>query len=153
MSTAVLRHEIEIDASPAEVWDVLTATGVYAEWNPFIRRLGGELREGARLEVQIAPPGGRTMTFKPTVLAAEPGRELRWLGRVLLPGLFDGEHSFRIEPLEGGRSRFIQSERFSGILVRLLSGALPKTQLGFEQMNAALKARAEARTDAERSLT
>jgi len=25
-------------------------------------------------------------------------RELRWLGRLLIPGLFDGEHSLRLEP-------------------------------------------------------
>src|SRR5918995_1089622 len=140
-----LMDEIEIDASPAAVWEVLADTAAYPEWNPFLRRLSGELREGARLEAEIAPPGGRAMTFTPTVLAAEPERELRWRGRLLLPGLFDGEHSFRIEPLEGGRTRFTQSERFSGVLVGLLGGALAKTQLGFEQMNAALKLRVEAR--------
>ena len=84
------------------------------------------------------------MTFKPTVLAAEPGRELRWLGRLLVPGVFDGEHRFRLEPLPDGRTRFIQSERFTGILVALLRKTLDKTQLGFEQMNGALKQRVEA---------
>ena len=145
MSTTELRREIEIDAPPGDVWAVLADTDAYESWNPFIRRLSGELREGARLEARIAPPGGRAMTFKPTVLAAEPGRELRWLGRLLLPGLFDGEHGLRIEPLPGGRSRFVQSERFSGILVRPLGKMLDGTRLGFEQMNQALKAEVEAR--------
>jgi hypothetical protein len=36
------------------------------------------------------------MTFRPTVLNAETNRELRWLGHLLAPGLFDGEHSFTI---------------------------------------------------------
>jgi hypothetical protein len=85
------------------------------------------------------------MTFKPTVLAVEPDRELRWLGRLLVPGIFDGEHIFYIEPLNQARSRFTQAERFSGILVGLFRGTLDKTELGFEQMNAALKARAERR--------
>ena len=145
--TRELRHEIEIDAPPAAVWAVLTDTGAYPDWNPFVRRLSGELRAGARLEARIAPPHGRAMTFKPTVLTAEPNRELRWLGRFLLPGLFDGEHSFRIEPAAGGRARFIQTERCSGILTGLLGSALDKTQLGFEQMNDALKLRVEARAD------
>ncbi|MEA2131661.1 MAG: hypothetical protein QOJ85_4552 [Solirubrobacteraceae bacterium] len=95
--------------------------------------------------MEIAPPGGRTMTFKPTVLSAEAGRELRWLGRFLVPGLFDGEHSFRLEELAGGRTRLTQAERFRGLLVGPLSGTLEKTRLGFEQMNRALKQRAEAR--------
>jgi hypothetical protein len=138
-----LRREIEIDAPPARVWEVITDFSAYAEWNPFIRRLSGELREGARLEVRIEPPGGRAMTFKPAVRAVEPNRELRWLGRLLVPGVFDGEHSLRIEPLDGGRSRFVQSERFSGVLVALVKGTMAKTEAGFEQMNAALKARVE----------
>lgn len=85
------------------------------------------------------------MTFNPTVLGVEPDRELRWLGRLLLPGMLDGEHIFHIEPLDEARSRFTQAERFSGILVGLFRGKLKKTELGFEQMNATLKARAESR--------
>jgi len=140
-----ISHTIEIDASPAAVWRELADTRAYGEWNPFVRRLDGELTENARLEVEIEPPRGRSMVFKPTVLVAKPERELRWRGRFLVPGLFDGEHSFVIEPLEGGRSRFTQAERFSGLLVRPLGGSLEKTRLGFEAMNVALKARAEDR--------
>ena len=139
-----LSHEIEIDASTEEVWQVLAETGRYGEWNPFIPSLRGELREGAKLEVQIAPPGGKTMTFRPTVLAAAPGRELRWLGRLLAPGLFDGEHRFLLEPLADRRTRLVQSERFSGILVGALGRTLDRTRSGFEEMNKALKARVEA---------
>jgi hypothetical protein len=138
-----LRREIEIDAPPERVWRVVTDFAAYPAWNPFIRRISGEPREGARLEVRIEPPGGRAMTFKPTVGAVEANRELRWLGRLLVPGIFDGEHMFRIEPLEDGRSRFVQSERFGGVLVGFVSGTLAKTVAGFEQMNAALKARVE----------
>ena len=138
-----LRREIEIDAPPERVWAVVTDFAAYPEWNPFIRRISGELRIGARLEVRIEPPGGRAMTFKPTVQAVEANRELRWLGRLLVPGIFDGEHSHRIEPLEHGRSRFIESERFSGVLVGLFKRTLQKTETGFGQMNDALKVRAE----------
>jgi len=126
------------------VWEQLADTDAYAEWNPFVRRLSGELHEGATLTVQIAPPGARAMTFKPTVLTAEIGRELRWRGRLLIPGLFDGEHSFRLEELPGGRTRLIQAESFRGLLVGLAGATLQKTRLGFEQMNQAIKQRAEA---------
>ena len=138
-----ISHTIEIDASPEAVWRELADTGSYADWNPFVRRLEGELEENARLEVEIDPPGGRAMTFKPTVLAARPGRELRWLGRLGIRGIFDGEHSFEIEPLGRDRSRFTQAERFSGLLVLPFAGTLEKTRRGFEAMNVALKERAE----------
>lgn len=145
MSTTI-QHEIEIDAPPAAVWSVLADTSSYPDWNPFVRRLSGNLEEGARLEARIHAPGGRAMTFKPVVLAAEPERELRWRGRLFVPGLFDGEHCFRLEPLAGGRTRFIQSERFSGVLVRPLRRMLAQTLVGFEQMNGALKERVESRS-------
>jgi hypothetical protein len=138
-----IHREIEIDAPPAAVWSVLTDTASYAEWNPFVLQLEGDLHAGATLSVRIAPPDARPMSFKPTVLAAEPERELRWLGRFVVRGLFDGEHSFRIEALPGGRSRFVQAERFNGLLVGVFSSTLDKTELGFEAMNAALKSRAE----------
>jgi hypothetical protein len=140
-----LRTEIEIQAPTARVWEVLTDFGSYPDWNPFIRSISGKPREGARLEARIQPPGGRAMTFKPTVLAVTPERELRWLGRLLVPGLFDGEHSFRLEPAGEGRVRFVQSERFGGLLVPLFGKTLEKTERGFEAMNAALKERAESR--------
>ena len=142
--SSTIERSIEIDASPTTVWSVLTDTDAYPDWNPFMTKLAGDFTVGATLEVRIEPPKAKPMTFKPTVLAVEPERELRWLGKFVLPGLVDGDHILRIEPLAEGRSRFIQTEGFSGLLVRPLRSMLGKTELGFEQMNAALKARAES---------
>ncbi len=85
-----LRTAIEINASADTVWAILTDLGQFAAWNPFMPEAEGEIREGARLKVRIAPPGSKAMTFMPTVTRVEPGREFRWLGRLLFPGLFDG---------------------------------------------------------------
>lgn len=149
MATHHLHTEIEIEASAERVWAVLSDFASYPQWNPFIRHVSGVPQQGTRLQIRIQPSGGKAMSFSPVVLSAEAGRELRWLGRVLLPGVFDGEHSFIIEPLANGRVRFQQSERFSGLLVGLMRGTLDRdTRRGFEDMNRALKARAEADTAA-----
>ena len=140
-----LHSQIEIEAPAERVWRLLTDFASYPEWNPFIRRISGEPNAGERLEVRIEPPGARGMTFKPTVLNAEPNRELRWLGHLLVPGLFDGEHSFTIQPLGEGRVLFVQREEFRGLLVPLLARSLDNgTRRGFEEMNRALKERAES---------
>ena len=124
---------------------MLTDFAAYPEWNPFVRRGEGEVRVGARLHVYIQPSGGKGMSFRPTVLVADPNRELRWLGHLWVPGLFDGEHSFSIEPLSEGRVRFIQRERFGGLLLPFLSKTLDgDTRRGFEEMNRALKLRSES---------
>jgi hypothetical protein len=140
-----LHSEIEIDASAKHVWELLTDFASYPEWNPFIRSISGQPAPGERLQARLEPPGGRAMTFKPKVLTAEPNRELRWLGHLLVPGVFDGEHSFTIEALEENRVRFVQREAFKGLLVPLFARSLEgNTQRGFEEMNHALKERAEA---------
>ena len=139
-----LRSEIEIQATAERVWQILIDFASFPEWNPFIRKASGNIRVGERLEVNIQPSGARGMTFRPTVLKAEPNRELRWLGHLLISGLFDGEHSFTIEPLREGRVRFTQREVFTGLLVPLFARGLDTdTRRGFEEMNQALKARAE----------
>ena len=89
------------------------------------------------------------MTFRPTVREAVPQRRLRWLGHLLVPGIFDGEHSFTIEPLDAGGVRLVQQEDYRGILVPLLAKSLDRLTLpSFERMNRALKQRAERAHDA-----
>ncbi|CAG0953457.1 hypothetical protein BURK1_00324 [Burkholderiales bacterium] len=154
MSAADRTHRlvtsIEIDAPAAHVWSVLTAFPRYPRWNPFVRSIVGEAEVGRTLVVSIHPPGGRAMRFRPTVLVVEPGRELRWKGKLLIPGLFDGEHWFRIAPLSDARAAFEQGEVFSGLLVPRFRPTLDdSTQRGFVAMNEALKREAE-RADAHR---
>ena len=84
--------EIQINAPPRRVWRALTDFDAYPEWNPFIRSIQGDPEVGSRLSARIEPPGARGMTLRPTVRALEPGRELRWLGHLLIPGLADAEH-------------------------------------------------------------
>jgi hypothetical protein len=140
----LLQTEILIDAESEDVWSILTDFAAYGDWNPFIPRISGTLEAGTRLSVELAPPGGRTMTIRPTLRAVQQGRGLRWLGHLGLPGLFDGEHSFQLEPAGEGQVRFIHSERFSGLLVPLVLKLIgSSTRQGFEAMNQALKERAE----------
>ncbi|MCI4317591.1 MAG: SRPBCC domain-containing protein [Thermoplasmata archaeon] len=138
-----ISEEVEIHASAERVWSILTDGARYPEWNPFILKLEGELRPGGRLDVLLRPPGSRAMGFHPNVLAFRGPRELRWLGHVGVRGIFDGEHSFELIDGSAGSVRFIQSERFSGVLVPLFGTVIRRAKEGFGLMNAALKARAE----------
>lgn len=84
------------------------------------------------------------MTFKPTVTRVVPQKEFRWLGRLMFPRLFDGEHIFEIFSSGDGSVRFVQRETFRGVLVPFLWGKLDTdTRAGFEEMNVALKHRVE----------
>lgn len=139
-----LHTEIVIRATAEAVWGVLTDFARYPEWNPFIFSIDGKLTAGERLTVRFAREGSKNVTFRPRVLYTEVLREVRWLGHLMLPLLFDGEHSFVMEPIGDGSVRFVQREIFTGFLVPLFWRDLDThTREGFRHMNRALKERVE----------
>lgn len=139
----VLETRIQISASPEKVWSILTDFETYPEWNPFITNAQGQIKVGAKLTIDLSPPRTKAMVFKPVVKSVVENREFSWIGHFLFPGIFDGEHIFNIKPTESG-CLLIQKENFSGLLLPLLWESLDKdTREGFEQMNQALKEKAE----------
>ena len=133
-------------AAPAErVWALLTDFAAFPSWNPFIRRAEGRLEPGAPLRVRLRLFRGRSVTMGTHITRVEPGRELRWLARLGLPGVLDVERRFVIEPDGPGRVRFVQSEVCSGVLTPLLGLGLEARILGgYHALERAIKQRAEA---------
>jgi len=135
---------IDIDAPPEKVWAILMDFDTYPDWNPFITSIKGEQRLGGKLEAYLDLPDGPGMTFKPTIQVFDEGTELTWLGKLLVKGIFDGRHTLRVEPRDGG-STFVQAEKFTGLLAGLMMRFIgDSTEQGFSEMNNALKERAEA---------
>jgi hypothetical protein len=138
---------VEIDAPPARVWSVLVDLPAYGEWNPFIVEASGTVAVGETLSLRMALPGRDPMTIEPRLLAVEPERELRWKGRLLVPGLFDGEHVFELTPLAGGRTRVDHWERFGGLLLPIARPMVYQdTVRAFHALNEALAARSSSRS-------
>lgn len=139
-----IRTEIRIRATPDRLWAVLTDFPSYPSWNPFVTAISGAPVAGTRLVVRLQTSGRSGMTFRPRVLIAKRPFEFRWLGRLGLPGLFDGEHSFKIADVGNGEVLFTQAESFRGLLVPLIWGRLERdTKPMFARMNEALRSRAE----------
>ena len=138
-----LYTEIQINASPSSVWNILTDFDDFRRWNPFIKEISGDLKVGSQIHVYIKPPNSNAMKFKPKLLKYKPEKEIRWIGKFYLPKLVDGEHSLSIKKLDDGNVLFIQKETFSGLLVPFISGLLKDTKMGFELMNKELKKEAE----------
>jgi hypothetical protein len=147
-----IETQIDIRADAAAVWDVLTDFAAYEAWNPFLRAVVGPARQGARLRVRVEPPGQRPVTVRPRIVQCQPGRELRWVGRVVMPGIFDGTHSFRIAACGVG-VRFYQGETYGGLAAPLFQESFRLAlKAGFVAMNEALCQRAEALFAARRAV-
>lgn len=139
-----LYTEIIINAAPEKVWKVFADFAAYPQWNPFITSLKGTPVAGEVLEVTLQQPGSSAMIMKPTVLQYQANKELRWIGKLFMSHIFDGEHAFVLQDNGNGTTTFMQYEHFRGILVPLMKGMLEgKTRAGFTLMNEALKKRVE----------
>lgn len=140
MAQKQIKTEITIKSTPEKVWQILTDLENYPNWNPFILSASGELKVDEQIKIELAD-----MKFKPKVLVYEENKELRWIGKFLFKGVFDGEHSFQIVDNNDGTVTFKHEEIFNGILVGLFSKKLDtETKNGFIQMNEKLKELAEA---------
>src|SRR6187551_1601000 len=95
--TSSLHSEVVILAPPDRVWKVLTYLDAYPEWNPFFVNAEGELVVGDSLELTMQPVGKDQQSFSPKLLVLELGQKLVWRGRLWIPWLFDGTHTFSIE--------------------------------------------------------
>ncbi|WP_299679709.1 SRPBCC domain-containing protein [uncultured Tenacibaculum sp.] len=132
---------IHIKATPEKIWKVLLDSETYPSWNPFISSIVGVPQTGNTIEVNIG-----TMTFKPIILESNPNIELKWKGKLLFKGLFDGEHRFYLQDNNNGTTTFIQSEKFNGILILLFKKKIhTDVKNGFNSMNNALKSMVEER--------
>ena len=142
VSPYTLEASIEIQATPQQVWAVLADTAHYPQWNPFITSSSGQIHVGATLTNVMHDATGNT-TFTPTVLVAEPGRELTWIGRVPPGGIFTGVHTFTITQIRPGVVLFTQREDFTGVGVPFYEHWLHTDTLPmFKAMNDALAHRA-----------
>lgn len=131
--------EININASKEKVWKVFSDFDNYPDWNPFVKKVTGQVMEGRKIKVDL--PG---MKFQPRIVSYKKDIELKWLGHLFIKGLFDGQHSFEFRQNKDGSTQFIHSENFSGVLVGLFRKMLiNETKPGFDEMNRALKERVE----------
>jgi hypothetical protein len=139
-----VRSEIEINSYPESVWNILIDFATYDQWNPFINKIVGAPTEGSKIDIYIETPSGKSRKYSPRITRVEEGRELRWFGKSSLPGFLNAEHIFTIEELQPERVRFIQREVFDGLLTKVFGkGVDTDIKQGFEDMNDALKKRAE----------
>jgi hypothetical protein len=133
-----------ISAPVERAWSVLSDTSAYGSWNPFVKRLDGQLKPGERIEVMLALEGRKPQKMKPRIVGCEPGRSFEWLGQFGPRGVFDGRHRFELRPLADGGCELVHSEVLSGALVpffrRMLTGPTPDA---FVALNEAFKARVE----------
>jgi hypothetical protein len=128
VSPPVVRHAIDVAASPDDCWKVLANLGTWPNWFPRLKyasMLDGESdpwRVGGRFEMVF--DFGVQVSVKPVVEEVERARpwyKVRWTGKGW--GL-TGVHAYTLESHAPGLTRVTSHEEFSGVGSRLLTGRL-----------------------------
>ncbi len=140
-----IRTAIEIDAPRERVYDILADLDAYPEWNPYHRNVRGEFAVGAGLDVDITRPDGKQVNIPPHMLRIDENREITWGGGIL--GVFYGEHSFLLSSTASGGTLLEHNEDFSGFAITFADLPPDVIAKGYQQMNLALKQRAESLDD------
>ncbi len=135
-----IETHIIIESNLEEAWNTLMDHNSYPEWNPFIKQIKGNTKEGDILDVVLQLKDKKPMAMAPKVLVNNNTNEFRWKGKLFVEGLFDGEHYFKLEAIDNHKVKFIHGENFTGILAGpILKIIQTDTKNGFEAMNQAFK--------------
>lgn len=106
-TTREFHAEAVIPAPREEVWEVLTDTAAYPQWNPVFVKINGAYAEGATVRNSVMFPDGNPVDMEARVTTFAPNRELRQTGGIPLVLTFD--HRWLLEPVDGG-TRVVQHE-------------------------------------------
>lgn len=146
-----IEDRIGIQAPAEVVWEIVHHLPAWTEWNPTYPRAEGEIRIGNVLVLDLALPGQDKQEIKATVLDWVPGEQLHWQLR-LVGGLIRTLRYIEITPLTDEGCVVDNGELFAGLMGPSLGKRMRgPVRRGFQAMNEALKARAEAEWATRRS--
>jgi hypothetical protein len=139
-----IEHRIGVQAPAEVIWDIVYDLARWSEWNPTYPAAEGVVRIGETLNVTLALPGQPQQVLKPRVLEWVPQEQLHWR-LSLLGGMIQTTRYIEITQLAEASCIVDNGELFGGLMGRSLGRRMGgPVRRGFEAMNEALKARAEA---------
>lgn len=134
--------EVEIEAPPGAVWEVLTDASHYTSWESGVEKVEGTIAHGEKIKVFSEVSPGRA--FPVTVRLEPDEHRMIWEGGMPL-GLFKGVRTFTVAS-RGSGSHFHMREEFTGPLLGLIWRSMPDLQPSFDKFASGLKNQAEARS-------
>ncbi len=136
-----VHHEVVINKSPEKVWDVLTDTDKYQEWNPVMNLLEGEIKKGNSVKYRFTQDENNVSEISSKVKEVIPNKLLNQGGG--LPFVISFDHNYILEEKGEGTLLTIH-EDYKGIYVNFWN---PKpVELAYQRLNQAIKKRAEKDT-------
>ncbi len=112
---ADIRSEITIPAPTADVWRVLFDMEAYSGWNPLVTDVRGAPEPGGTIRIRLKVGTLPALWVPVIVETLRPGERLCW--SFTLPfRILRAEHCFSLSQEPDGSTRFLNTERFTGLL-------------------------------------
>jgi len=140
----VIEKIVEIDASPEQVWNVITDLKSYPEWNPFMLECSTTFKPGALIDMKVAlfsKPQPQQEIVKEYIEGKLFSYTMKPVGGGMVLSSF---RSHEVEAFPNGRTRYRSYFYLKGWLsplVRTLLGS--RLEKGFAGMTKGIQERAE----------
>lgn len=134
-----VHQEIIINASPEEVWDVLTDTENYKDWNPVMELIEGSLEEGSLVKYRFTQDEQNVMEIPSSVKKVVPNELLNQGGG--MPVFLTFNHKYILEKVSEGTKVTIH-EDYAGFYVNFWNPE--PVEAAYGRLNEALKQRVES---------
>lgn len=139
-----IEHRIGVRTPASVIWEIVSDIPGWSKWNPLYPKAEGTLGFGSQLTLEVAIPGQKPRTIRPTVTDWTPNEQILWRLN-LLGGLIRSMRYIEIETLENGNTIFSNGEIFEGPLMRLIGKKQQRAiKAGFTAFGEAVRDRAEA---------
>ncbi len=136
--------EIVIEATPEQVWEVLTDFDTMPQWSSTFQGLTGDLSDGGQATATFTTPDG-TFPF-PHVISWDEGLSFSWSDPILFaPGITD-DHRYVVDSTDGEATLFVQTDQLTGDNDALPAAELAETlRVLYVVFNEEFKAEVESR--------
>jgi hypothetical protein len=140
-----IHTEITIHATPEQVWSVLTDTQSMKDWSHSIVLLGGEIKAGRSISVNIQPFSALNVAKRyEHTLFAEEGSYFGWNDTRVL-GAHDN-HQFALQAQDDFKTRFVHTDELIGGMAWLIGDFKMNFLKGlYARFNRELKSEVERR--------
>ena len=131
-----------IDASPADVWALLTDVGSWRDWDSGVDRVEGRIALGEPITIYATMI--RSRPFTATVTEIRPQEAMRWRAGLRF-GVATIERNYTLDAQQDGGTVLTVREDHTGPLAGLLDRSTPDLNPSFRQFCAGIKAKAEGK--------
>ena len=134
-----VHSKISIDATPSQVWEVITNTSQYNEWNSVMLLLEGSIKEGDLVKYRFTQEEGKYYDIPSRVKKIIPTSLLNQGGGTF--GIITFDHKYILNEKKG-KTELVVHEDYRGVFVPFWN---PKpVQKAYDRLNEDIKNRVES---------